>query len=95
MSLKLISLQYSDSCFYIKNQFFSYVHPFLLPIITPLQIAINSLLEIAQMGLLRVEITSRNISLFSFVFITISNIITCLKYHHYVFKTSNKILYDI
>ena len=60
--------------------------------------------EMEHMGILRVKrrmltflvkITSRNMSLFSFVFISISNIITPLKYHDYDFENSSKILCDI
>ena len=42
-----------------------------------------------------VKITSCNISLFSFAFVSISNIITPLKYHEYDFENSNKIVCDI
>ena len=60
--------------------------------------------EIECMGIWRVKtkmltflvkITSRNVLLFSFAFISFSNFITLFKYHDNDFENSNKILCDI
>ena len=48
-----------------------------------------------RMSTFLVKITSCNMSLFGFVFISVSNIINPLKYHDYDLENSNKIVCDI
>ena len=61
-------------------------------------------LEMEHMGILLVKtrmltflakITNRNMSMLSFAFVSISNVITPLKYHDYYCENSNKNLCDI
>ena len=106
MLLKLMPLRYYNlSCWHnISKVRFSLTYTLLYFIITPLQITINGSSNWAHGNFARVKtkmltflvkITSRNILLFSFVFISFSNFITLFKYHDYDFENSNKILCDI
>ena len=55
----------------------------------------GTLLVKARMLTFFAKINNRNISLFSFVFVSISNVINPLKYHGYGFENSDKNLCDI